>query len=288
VQANIIIGALTVMVAAVGFFWLPATPETAWFLSADEKEAARLRSLRDGSKKVNIEFSLRECFQTWSDWKFPLWCIISFTYPVAFATCANFLPIVLQRLGYSTVVTNLLSVPPNCVGFLVLLVVAYSSDRFRERTYHIVFSLLLSMVGLIMLAALDMVNSRGVAYFACFLVAAGAYIPSCLVHSWHNNNNLNENSRAANTGFLVGLGNLGGILSAATFRTEYAPKYAPCLIATACCNAVCIVFTLWLGVWMKRHNVLLNREQGIMLKPEDVDTSELEGGEKDPRWRYFT
>ncbi|KAI0126345.1 major facilitator superfamily domain-containing protein [Xylariales sp. AK1849] len=284
----IIEGALTVMVATVGFFWLPASPETAWFLKPEEKEAARLRSLRDASKKVNSEFDLKECFQTWSDWKFPLWCIISFTYPVAFSTCANFLPIVLQRLGYSPVVTNLLTVPPNCAGFLVLLLVTYSSDRFRERTYHIVFSLVLSMVGLIILAAIDTVNTRGVAYFACFLVACGAYIPSCLVHSWHNNNNLNENSRAANTGLLVGLGNLGGILSAATFRTEYAPKYAPCLIATACCNAVCVCFTLWMGIYMKQYNKHKDREQGIVLRPEHVDTSMLDGGETDPKWRYFT
>jgi hypothetical protein len=275
------------MVAIVGFFWLPASPEKAWFLTASEKEAARHRSLRDGSKKVDTEFNLKECFQTWNDWKFPLWCMLSFTYPVAFATCANFLPIVLSGMGYSTVVTNLLTVPVNCCGFLVLLAVTYSSDRNRERTYHIVFALALSTIGLIILAAVNISSQRGVAYFACFLIASGAYIPSCLVHSWHNNNNLNENSRAANTGFLVGLGNLGGILSAATFRTEYAPKYVPCLIATACCNVVAIIFALWLGLWMKRHNKRKDKEQGFM-KPEDVNTNELEGGEEDPRWRYFT
>lgn len=282
------VGALTILIASIGFFWLPASSSTAWFLTEAEKEAARLRSLRDASRKVDTEFSLRECFQTWSDWKFPLWCIISFTYPVAFSTCANFLPIVLQRLGYSTVVTNLLTVPPNCCGFLVLLLVTYSSDRLRERTYHIVFSLVLSFVGLIILATVDGLTHRGAAYFACFLVASGAYIPSCLVHSWHNNNNLNENSRAANTGLLVGLGNLGGILSAATFRTEYAPRYVPCLVATACCNVVCVAFTLWLGLWMKRENKKKDQQLGTVLRPEDVDTRELEAGEEDAKWRFFT
>ncbi|KAF3008273.1 hypothetical protein E8E14_002904 [Neopestalotiopsis sp. 37M] len=216
----IIEGALTVLIAIIGYFWLPASSSTAWFLTDHERTVARLRSLRDASGKVDTDFSMKECFQQWNDWKFPLWCVIAFTYPVAFATCANFLPIVLQRLGYSTVVTNLLTVPPNCCGFIVLLIVTYWSDRLRERTYHIVFSLTLSLVGLIILATVDGLTHRGVAYFACFLLASGAYIPSCLVQSWHNNNNLNENSRAANTGFLVGLGNLGGILAAATFRTD--------------------------------------------------------------------
>jgi hypothetical protein len=128
-----------------------------------------------------------------------------------------------QRLGYSTIKTNLWTVAPNSVGFVVVLCVAKSSDYFRERTFHIVFALMLSLVGMIILATIDVLSNKGVAYFACFLMAAGSYIPSVLVHSWHNNNNLEENSRAANTGFLVGLGNLAGILSAATFRVEDAP-----------------------------------------------------------------
>lgn len=131
---------------------------------------------------------------------------------------------IVARLGFDTVKTNLWTVAPNAVGFVFLLCVTKSSDYFRERTYHICFALVVSLVGMIILAFIDVLHNKGVAYFACFLMASGSYIPSCLVHSWHNNNNMNENSRAATTGLLVGLGNLGGILSAATFRTNYAPR----------------------------------------------------------------
>ncbi|KAK1957399.1 major facilitator superfamily transporter [Colletotrichum sublineola] len=280
-------GALTVIFGVVAFWWLPANPQSAWFLTQAEREVASLRSLRDGTRNIGEEFSLKQCFKTWNDWKFPIWCIISFTYPVAFATTANFLPLVIGRLGYDKVTTNLLTVPPNVTGFLVLLAVTYSSDRNRERTFHIAGSLTTSLVGLVVLAAIDARAHVAVAYFATFLLTAGAYIPSCLVHSWHNNNNLSENSRAATTGLLVGLGNLGGILSAGTFRTTYAPRYAPTLIATAGCNVTCIFFTLWLGIWMRRENSRKNKEQGISLGAEDVETRELSEGEKDPKWRFF-
>ncbi|KAK5046616.1 hypothetical protein LTR84_007377 [Exophiala bonariae] len=284
----IIEGAATVIVAAVAYFWLPARPDTAWFLNEAEKNAARARSLRDSSKSVNSEFDLKACFATWKDWKFGLWVIISFTYPVAFATTSNFLPQIVQRLGYSVVKTNLWTVAPNSVGFVILLCVTKSSDYFRERTYHIVFALTVSLTGMIILAAIDPLHSKGVAYFACFLMAGGAYIPSCLVHSWHNNNNLEENSRAATTGLLVGLGNLGGILSASTFRVEYAPGYVPTLIATSACNVTCIAFTLYMGLYMKRENAKRNKEQGVVLRAEDVNTSELEDGQDSFNWRYFT
>lgn len=287
----IIEGGATVAMGVVAFFWLPATPSTAWFLTKEEKTMAEMRQLRDGSGQVGEEFTLKDCFRSWNNRMFAVWCIISFTYPVAFATTANFLPLILKRLGYSTVITNLLTVPPNVVGFLVLLVVTRSSDKNRERSFHIVGALLLSLAGLIILAAVPSDTDTthiGVAYFACFLLCSGAYIPSCLVHSWHNNNNLSETSRAATTGLLVGLGNLGGILSGATFRTNYAPRYIPTLGATAACNVVCIFFTLGFGIWMRRENSKKDKECGTILKAGDTDTRDVGVlGTQDPRWRYF-
>lgn len=287
----IIEGGMTILLGIIAFFWLPATPSTAWFLDEDEKAIAKSRQLRDGSGHVGEKFQLRECFRTWNDPKFAVWCVISLTYPVAFSTTANFLPLILQRLKFNTVITNLLTVPPNLVGFIVLLVVTRSSDQNRERSFHIIGSLLLSLVGLIILAAVppgDTSRDIGVAYFACFLLCSGAYIPSCLVHSWHNNNNLSETSRAATTGLLVGLGNLGGIISGATFRTDYAPRYIPTLVGTAACNVTCIFFTLWMGSWMRAENRRRDREQGVTLKAGDVDMCDMgELGTKDPRWRYF-
>ncbi len=93
-------GGMTVVVGVVALFWLPGSPETAWFLNSDERAAARARSLRDSSKKVNVEFDLRAAFQTWKDWKFPIWVVICFTYPVAFSTTSNFLPQVSSSTPY--------------------------------------------------------------------------------------------------------------------------------------------------------------------------------------------
>lgn len=282
---------MTVVLGVLGFFWLPATPSTAWFLNEEERAIAKSRHLHDGSGSVGEDFRIRDCFRNWNDSKFAIWCVICFTYPVAFSTTANFLPLILERLGFGTVITNLLTVPPNLVGFVVLLLVTRSSDRNRERAFHIVGALVLSLVGLIVLAAVppgSKSRNIGAAYSACFLLCSGAYIPSCLVHSWHNNNNLQETSRAATTGLLVGLGNLAGVISGATFRTTYAPRYIPTLVATAACNVTCIIFTLWMGIWMRRENRRRDIDQNVTLKAGDVDMSDMRDlGTTDPRWRYF-
>lgn len=301
-------GGMTVLLSLFGYYWLPASPQEARWLSPAEKEVATARSLRDGSRVVGEEFDLKLAFRQWKDPKMLVWTIIALTYPIPFTTAANFLPQVgdaiiiallsqdteqdicqiVQRLGYSAVKTNLLTVPPNLVGFCVLLGVTYSSDHFRERTYHICFALTLSIISLVILATIDVTAHKGVAYFAMFLLASGAYIPSCLIHSWHNNNNLSENARAVTTGILVGLSNLGGIISTATFRTEYAPKYIPMLVATAVCAGTCFVVVVLWGSWMKYDNRNRDRVQGVHLRPEDVDTDLLTDNEKDVNWRWFT
>ncbi|KAF1969881.1 hypothetical protein BU23DRAFT_582411 [Bimuria novae-zelandiae CBS 107.79] len=225
-------------------------------------ELAERRTLRDLSSVAHSDLNMKECVHSWKNWEMIPWCIIAFTYPAAFSTASNFLLQIVQRLGYSVVKTNLWTVAPNAVGFVVLLTVTYSSDYFRERIFHIMFAPIASP------------------YFACFMLCAGAYIPSCLVQSWNNNNNLSENARAATTGLPVGLGNLGGIVSAATFRQEYAPKYIPTLVGTAACNVVCIVTTAGLGVWMKMENRRRDREQGVRIKTEEVPTQMLGDGEE--------
>jgi len=88
----IIEGGLTVVVALAAFWWLPATPQTAWYLTKNEKAAALSRTLRDSSKEVDTKLNLKECFQTWRTPRFAVWVMICFTYPVAFATTSNFLP----------------------------------------------------------------------------------------------------------------------------------------------------------------------------------------------------
>ncbi|KAL4994509.1 major facilitator superfamily domain-containing protein [Aspergillus recurvatus] len=282
----IVEGAMTLIIGVIGFWWLPDTAQSAWFLTQRERDAASARLLRDTSAEVETTLELKAAFQTWSDWKFPIWAVITFTYPVAYATAMNFFPIIVARLGYSVVKTNLWTVAPNLVGAVVLLVVAKSSDIFRERSLHIIFSLMISLVGMLILASIDVSHNKGVSYFACFLLASGAYIPTCLVHAWHNNNNTNENSRAANTGFFVGLGNIAGVLSAATFRTEYAPKYVPTLVATCACNGVCIVATAFLGTWMRMENRRRDKEQGTRIVAGQVETRRLAEGERSPEWRH--
>ncbi|KAJ5198723.1 uncharacterized protein N7498_007840 [Penicillium cinerascens] len=66
----------------------------------------------------------------------------------------------------------------NLTGAVVLPHITKSSDYICERVFHIVFVLTVSTAAIIISRAIDILGNKVVAYLACFLVAAGAYIHS--------------------------------------------------------------------------------------------------------------
>lgn len=140
------------------------------------------------------------------------------------------------------------------VGTVVLLIICRSSDYFRERSFHMAFAMALTLIGFIILATVNTITNKKLVYFACFMLTSGAFTPSCLFHSWHNNNTPSENGRAAITCFLVGAANSGGIVSALAFDSRTAPKYIPALGLGAGFQALGIVIILAFGAWFRYDN----------------------------------
>ncbi|XXH02466.1 hypothetical protein Hte_008842 [Hypoxylon texense] len=283
-------GAMTLIWGVVSFWIIPSTISDCKWLTPEEKAAALARLRRDSTAEVNATYNLRTGLVTLLDpkmWAFMLLCI---SYGVATKSTGTFLPQIVARLGYSTIKTNLYLVAPNLVGCVFTLMATYSSDRFKERTMHLCVGLSFTMVGYLMLAGLDPLQNTAASYAATFLLSMGTYIPSCLVHSWHNNIKTDENSRAMVTGVMVGFSSVGAIISAQMFREAWAPKYIQALGVTGAFQALAIVITAGLGIWMRRENKKRDRAMGLNtpLKPEDTPQCDLVGGDKDIRFRYWT
>jgi hypothetical protein len=85
-------GGITVLLSVFAYYWLPSNPQEARWLTPAEREVARERSLRDGSRVVGEEFDLKLAFRQWKDPKMMIWTVIALTYPIPFTTAANFLP----------------------------------------------------------------------------------------------------------------------------------------------------------------------------------------------------
>jgi len=155
--------------------------------------------------------------------------MISLSLGVPLASVNNFLPQIVASLGYSTIRTNLLTVAPNIVGTVALLLLTFSSDYFRERSFHLCIALAIALTGFIILGSIDVLKHRHVAYFACFLLTSGAFAPSVLVSAWYSNNTPSESRRAVVAAVMVAIANSSGLISTNVFRAQDEPKYIPAL-----------------------------------------------------------
>ncbi|KAJ7718407.1 major facilitator superfamily domain-containing protein, partial [Mycena maculata] len=282
----IIEGGMTVLVALIAIVVLPNYPQQAAFLTPFEKEVAVMRLLKDASKRVNAPFSYPEFFAPLREWKFYVFAIFAVCYGTASSTATTFMPQIIGRFKLSKVDTNLYTVAPYCAGTLFLWANAWASDRMRERSLFLVGAMTCTTIGCIILVALP-VTDIGPGYFACFLITMGAFVPTCLFHSWHNNNDPSENGRAFRTGFLTFAANSGGLVSANIFLDSDAPKYTHALIISACLQVTGILIALGLRTYMVVDNRRRNRAQGVNWTTKEVPTADLVDGPQNPSFRHF-
>ncbi|KAK9474434.1 major facilitator superfamily domain-containing protein [Dipodascopsis tothii] len=283
-----IIEGATTMLAAVGaFFLLPRDIASCRYLTAEEKEVAFLRMQSDSSAVVNEKLNIRDAVKVFRQPAVIGWLILEVCLGVPLQSISLFLPQIVSRLGFSTVKTNLYTVAPNVSGAVVLLVLAFFSDRLRLRFPFIAAGFLFPVIGFVIYASIDVLESTGVAYFACFLMTAGTSAPSVLLSTWFSNNTPSEGRRAALTAVGVPTANLMGLISSNIFRAQDAPDYIPALVTTAAFGFVGFVTTMALGFWMKYDNARRNREQNVILRVGDVSTHILSEGPKHESYRWF-
>ena len=236
---------------------------------------------------MNEPFVLKDALKVFLMPAAYVWLGIEICLGVPLQSVALFMPQIIGRLGYSTIKTNLYTVAPNCVGAVFLLILAFSSDYARIRFPFIAAGFLLTFIGFIVYATIDVERELQVAYFACFMMTWGTSAPSVLLSTWYNNNIAHEGSRIALTSLGVPLANLMGLVSSNIFRNEDAPKYIPALITTAAFGAAGASLTLLLGAFMIFDNKRRDAREGVVRKARDVSTEKLREGPKSPEFRWF-
>lgn len=100
-------GCLTVLVAFIGFVVLPKAPRTAYFLSQQEKDAAEKRILLDSVEYLENRFNWSEALSEFKGPHIYIRMVFMFNAGVLVSSNGNFLAIIVHRLGYSVVKTNL-------------------------------------------------------------------------------------------------------------------------------------------------------------------------------------
>jgi hypothetical protein len=135
-----------------------------------------------------------------------------------------FLPSIINDLGWSTTVvrSQLMSVPPYAVAAILTVTIGYIADRTRQRG---LCNIIVSLIGIVGFAMLLGTNTPAVKYAGTFLAALGIYPCISNTISWMANNIEGVYKRGVVLGFVIGWGNLNGIVSSNIyFRSPKFPE----------------------------------------------------------------
>jgi len=250
-------GIITCLLAVIGFFTLTDRPETARWLTQDEKDLAiaRIKSERVGTTEVLDEITRKKTLHGIFG---PVTMATAFIFLLDNITVqglAFFAPTIVRTIwparAKDVVFLQLKTVPPYIVGAFFTVAIPFASWRFDRRTHFMIISAPLMMAGYIMFLATT--NSQ-VRYGATFIIASGAFSFGALCNAQVSANVVSDTARSSAIGTNVMMGNIGGLISTWSFLPHDAPNYRIGNGLNLATSSLILVLSLALLAWMKFDN----------------------------------
>ncbi|KAJ3868982.1 MFS general substrate transporter [Lentinula novae-zelandiae] len=278
----------TIIMAFVTLFFLPAFPFSASFFTPREKAIAQARVNRDHRPQSHGGMTgwqgLKAVVIDPNAWMF---MSIYASFNIGVATISYFLPTLINDLGFTAINAQGLTVAPYVLGWGMVVLQAWHSDKTRERGWHIIFSCVISFVGYIILAT-SARKSVGASYFALFLVVGGLYSLFPLVMSWAANTLSPTSKRGVGTAFIVSISNTVSIASPQIYfdpEDDYVKGHA--------ISASCLFLSMLMAFALRTRLSWLNNRNAQRLSGMSEDEKALlpvvnEMDDQDPRYVFMT
>ncbi|CEO58662.1 hypothetical protein PMG11_03369 [Penicillium brasilianum] len=282
-------GTITIIISLIALVTLTDRPDTARWLSEEEKELAINRVK---SERLAQAFLLDKIDGT----KLKR----GFTNPITIATAcifmlnnitvlsiSFFLPTIIKGIypGRTAVQQQLLTVPPYIVGGFFVLLITTLSWRFDHRQWFLAITGPTAMAGFsILLATLD----ANVRYGAIFLTASTAFTLGAMCNAQVSANVLSDSARSIAIGTNVMFGNIGGLIATWTYLPWDAPMYRIGNGVNLACAILWTIVAILVFLWMKWDNKKREKcEAGAHEQLAGLSQKEVHDLEwKHPGWRW--
>lgn len=289
-------GIATTLIATAAFFLVVDFPDTAKFLTEEEREWVIWRLKYDSnSRKADSSAPIVEenDTQSWAEVKkafmdpqlYPQ-CLLYASVLVPLYGVSLFLPTIVKNLGYSSSGAQLMTIPIYVVGAIASIVQAWVSDRYGVRSPLLLFNFCCMFIGYMLAMNVSAVHNPSATYAGCYLVALGLYPGIPAVISWLSNNTAGTYKRGVSMGVQIGFGNLCGAIASQIYRAKDAPQFKlghGIEVMFICIGFICIA-VLNIGYYFANKKKQKMIDEG---KVEGLSTSELsEMGDKSPYFIY--
>ncbi|KAJ2961197.1 hypothetical protein NQZ79_g3492 [Umbelopsis isabellina] len=213
----IIEGLATVAWAMVSFVICPNVPEKANFLTENERVFILNRQRLDKTQ-TKLSFDKQQAIEAVTDYKtWFLFCIylIWQAVNIAFST---FNPSIIAGLGYSNLNAQLLSAPFNIFNLFIQLAISWSSDRFNDRSLHLIVCGLLAIVGYACIVAIPTTpNNSGLLYGLLFFTSFNSGSLT-LILGWMTNIIIGHTKRVVASSIIIIGSSIGGFVGSLVYQ----------------------------------------------------------------------
>ncbi|KAH7364095.1 MFS nicotinic acid transporter-like protein [Rhexocercosporidium sp. MPI-PUGE-AT-0058] len=209
-------GIVTVVFGFLSFWCVHDFPDEAKFLSEqDRARVIRRLKMDKQSSAEHEEFKMKYVIMALKDYKMWLGMVIYMGCDMPLYAFSLFLPSIIKQMGYSSTTAQLLSVPPYALAACLTVLIGFIADRTHQRGLCNIAVAFIGIVGFSMLLGSD---DAHVKYAGTFLGALGIYPCIANTISWVSNNIEGVYKRGVVLGFVIGWGNLNGIVSSNIYQ----------------------------------------------------------------------
>ncbi|EXJ68578.1 uncharacterized protein A1O5_08372 [Cladophialophora psammophila CBS 110553] len=255
----IIEGVVTFGIALLSMWALPDHPSSTRWLSEGEMATAQERIARDTVERTESQSSFQNLKVAFSDPRLYLLALMQNLHLSA-AGFNNFFPTVVGTLGFDRTITLVLTCPPFVFAAVFGPLLALSSGRFNERTWHITAGMAMGLAGFVIAAATLNTAAR---YLACFLFSAGVYsVNSCILGWVSATLGQTAEKKAISLSFVNIMANASYIYTPYLYPSSDGPRYLPAMGANAGFAAGTVICAWGLKIWLMAENKQLRANFG--------------------------
>lgn len=267
-------GTITSSLGIIAFFTMTDHPDTAKWLTEEEKvlAIARVKSERVVATDVLDKIDLQKVFRGLFS---PVTICTSFIFlfnNITVSGFAFFLPMIIKGIypDEPVVTQQLYTVPPYAVGAIFTVLFPYLSWRFNCRSIFLIITSPLTMTGYIMFLASSGARVR---YGATFLVAAGSFAYGALTSAHVSANVISDTARTAALGMNSMLGTIGGLISTWSYLPNNGPDFKIGNGLNLAASSLIFLIAIMMAYWMGWDNAR-RMEKDIEAELADLDKKE--------------
>ncbi|KAI9646384.1 hypothetical protein NHQ30_004375 [Ciborinia camelliae] len=268
----IVEGCLTMAISFACFFCNISRPETASFLSEEQKEIIATEvEARTTTVGIVAEWKIFLSNGLNYIWASCYVLTCSTTYSVAI-----FSPSFVHAFHphYTTPQIQGQVVPIFVVSGIACLLAAWAADRFNHRAGFAICGYITTAIGFIILRQTK-VPQPHISMLGLYFVSMGTFVSLPLLYSLPLINCATPFQRAIAAGFVIGIGNVGGFVSAWLFRTSQAPHYRDGMTNSLIMTLVALALMAFAWVYITIANKRLDKNNKTLdpVSPTDAKDS---------------